>query len=111
MEEALAECRAALHGATATMLHAHAPNTVKRRQQHAAKAEAFFASLPKELGVSLKTAGPEHVLWFVRQHWLPRHTGELCMCLVQPLSYTARTYIGPCQQCITARHVAIGCVP
>ena len=79
MEEALAECRAALHGATATMLHAHAPNTVKRRQQHAAKAEAFFASLPKELGVSLKTAGPEHVLWFVRQHWLPRHTGKPCM--------------------------------
>ncbi|GAB4815694.1 hypothetical protein N2152v2_002740 [Parachlorella kessleri] len=77
VEEALADCRAALHGATATMLHAHAPDTVKRRQQHAAEAEAFFASLPKELGVSLKTAGPEHVLWFVRQHWLPRHTGTV----------------------------------
>ena len=75
VQEATQLCSVAMAGAVHTQLHAHVPDTVKRRRDVSAEAQAFFDRLPEAWGVTLETAGPEHVLMFAQAHWLRSHTG------------------------------------
>ncbi len=74
--EATRQCGLAMQAVAQTQLHAHVSETVKRRQKHAAEAQDFFCTFPVEWGVSLLTAGPEHVLAYATLHWLPSHVGK-----------------------------------
>ena len=75
VEEATKQCGLALQQAASVQLQAHVPKTVQRRQRAASEAESFFSTLPAEWAVSLRTVGPEHVLWYVQEKWLPSHPG------------------------------------
>jgi hypothetical protein len=77
LEEAAKLCHTAMEGVVGTQLHANAPATVQRRQKVAAEATEFFDWLPEEWGATLETAGPEHLLFFVQEHWLSEHGGGL----------------------------------
>jgi hypothetical protein len=76
VEEATQRCELAMGEVARTQVQAHASKTVARRHQHAAEAQGFFDLLPPEWGITLDTAGPEHVLWYAQGHWLPNHPGS-----------------------------------
>lgn len=69
-------CQAAMMGVAMTQVRAHVGSTVRRRHHVAAELQEWLATLPEEWGVTLETAGPEHVLWYAQEHWLTSHTGE-----------------------------------
>lgn len=83
VEEAVRLCSTAMGEVVQTQLCANVSETVRRRQQVAQEAQEFFSWLPEEWGVTLETAGPEHVLLYVQQHWLQEHKGTCC-CALKP---------------------------
>ena len=67
LAEAVSSCNAAMDAVASTQRQAHVSATVSRRESMTAELQAFFDSLPEEMGVNLLTCGPEHVLWFAQQ--------------------------------------------
>lgn len=73
--EASQQFAATMAEAAQTMQHAHVEDTVRARQHVAADAQQCFSQLPMAWGVSLATAGPEHIVYWAQQY-SKQHTGE-----------------------------------
>ena len=74
--EALQRCATAMAEVAQIQQHAHMDDTVKARQRLTAQAEHFFRRLPPSLGVSMLTAGPEHLVWFAQEEFSKQNAGE-----------------------------------
>ena len=102
--EALQRCATAMAEVAQIQQHAHMDDTVKARQRLTAQAEHFFRRLPPSLGVSMLTAGPEHLVWFAQEEFSKQNAGEQLVpdqlgvgwdhAIGMPLACSARGHLG-----------------
>ena len=74
--DAAARASRALGAVAAVQGQARAESTQRRIDQAARELAAWCSRQPRELGLSVRTVGPEDVLWYIQEHWLSRHAGE-----------------------------------
>ena len=76
VSSAAGACRAALAGVARRQLAARSDGTNASVAKATREFEAWAAALPAECAVSLYTATPADVLWYVEEHWLEHHGRE-----------------------------------